>query len=51
MRYMLLCYDDAEYWDRAGEAVHGAAIEEAVRLTHDKWEDGPCDWGGLRVAR
>jgi hypothetical protein len=22
---------------------------QAVRLTHDKWEDGPCDWGRLRV--
>ena len=21
----------------------------AVRLTHNKWEDGPCDWGSLRV--
>jgi Tol biopolymer transport system component len=23
----------------------------AVRLTHNKWEDGPGDWGDLRVAR
>lgn len=22
----------------------------AVRLTHDKWEDGPCDWGYVRAA-
>lgn len=21
----------------------------AVRLTNDKWEDGPCDWGDVRV--
>ena len=25
------------------------AGEPAVRLTHDKWEEGPCDWGNLRV--
>jgi hypothetical protein len=23
----------------------------AVRLTHNKWEDGPCDWGDLKVVR
>jgi hypothetical protein len=21
----------------------------AVRLTHDKWEDGPNDWGFVRL--
>lgn len=21
----------------------------AIRLTHDKWEDGPSDWGYLRL--
>jgi hypothetical protein len=26
-----------------------AAGGEAVRLTHDKWEDGPSDWGFVRV--
>jgi hypothetical protein len=22
----------------------------AVRLTHDKWEDGPSDWGYVRLS-
>ena len=35
MRYMLLCYDDKRAWDKAGEAAHQKAIEEAVRLTHE----------------
>ena len=34
MRYMLLCYDDEQAWENAGEAAHRAAMEEAVRLTH-----------------
>jgi Tol biopolymer transport system component len=21
----------------------------AIRLTHNKWEDGPCDWGRVRI--
>jgi len=32
---MLLCYDDAKYWERAGEAAHRAAMQEAVLLTHE----------------
>jgi Tol biopolymer transport system component len=28
-----------------------AAGGPAVRLTHNKWEDGPCDWGDLKVVR
>ncbi len=35
MRYMLLCYDDEAAWAKAGEAVHRAAIQEAVGLTHE----------------
>ena len=35
MRYMLLCYDDEEYWRDAGEAVHREAMQEAVQLTHE----------------
>jgi hypothetical protein len=35
MRYMLLCYDDAEFWERVGEAAHAEAMQEAVRLTHE----------------
>ena len=34
MKYMLLCYDDEQYWTQAGAAVHRAAMEEAVQLTH-----------------
>lgn len=35
MKYMLLCYDDEAAWERAGQAVHRAAMEEAVQLTHE----------------
>jgi hypothetical protein len=35
MKYMLLCYDDGAAWEKAGEAAHLAAIEEAVQLTHE----------------
>lgn len=35
MRYMLLCYDDAGFWEQAGDAAHLEAIQEAVRLTHE----------------
>jgi hypothetical protein len=35
MKYMLLCYDDAEYWERAGKTAHEEAIQEAVQLTHE----------------
>lgn len=34
MRYMLLCYDDPDFWEQAGEAAHNEAIQEAVQLTH-----------------
>ena len=35
MKYMLLCYDDMEYWEKVGSAVHRAAMDEAVQLTHE----------------
>jgi hypothetical protein len=34
MKYMLLCYDDDEAWDKKGEA-RCAAMAEAVQLTHE----------------
>ena len=40
MRYMLLCYDDGPAWERLGETAHQAAIEEAVRLTHELHDKG-----------
>lgn len=35
MKFMLLCYDDEQAWARAGSAVHQAAMQEAVALTHE----------------
>ena len=35
MRYMLLCYDDEQYWQAAGPTVHRKAMEEAVALCHE----------------
>jgi hypothetical protein len=35
MRYMLLCYDDEQAWNEAGEAVVKAAMDEAVGLCHE----------------
>jgi hypothetical protein len=32
---MLLCYDDDQHWQQAGEAVLKAAIAEAVDLCHE----------------
>ncbi len=34
MRYMLLCYDDEQAWEKAGKAAMKQAMDEAVRLTH-----------------
>ncbi|MDX1928640.1 MAG: YciI family protein [Pirellulaceae bacterium] len=33
-KFMFLCYDDEEAWRKAGPEVHGAAMLEAVELTH-----------------
>ncbi|MEX0613900.1 MAG: YciI family protein [Pirellulales bacterium] len=35
MKYMLLCYDDEQAWDKAGKAALEAAMDEAVGLTHE----------------
>ena len=35
MKYMLLCYDDEQAWQKAGQAAHQAAMQEAVELTHE----------------
>lgn len=35
------------YGDMWAAPVAGGS---AVRLTHNKWEDGPCDWGYLRIV-
>jgi hypothetical protein len=40
MRYMLLCYDDKEAWDKAGEAALQKAIAEAVQLTQQLQANG-----------
>lgn len=33
--FMFLCYDDEEFWSKAGAEVHHAAMMEAVSLTHE----------------
>jgi hypothetical protein len=35
MRYMLLCYDDEQAWQRAGQVAHRAAMDEAAQLCHE----------------
>jgi hypothetical protein len=40
MKYMLLCYDDEQAWERAGQAAHRAAIDQAVQLTHELDRNG-----------
>lgn len=35
MKYMLLCYDDMQAWDRAGPAALKSGMDEAVALTHE----------------
>jgi hypothetical protein len=32
---MLLCYDDEQYWEHAGQAVQREAMQEAVQLCHE----------------
>lgn len=34
MRYMLLCYDDGQAWEQAGQAALEQVMQEAVQLTH-----------------
>lgn len=33
--YILLCYDDEDYWRSVGSESHHAAMEEAVSITHE----------------
>lgn len=40
MKFMLLCYDDEDYWENAGSATHEAAVGEAVALTHELNDNG-----------
>src|SRR5262245_14328891 len=35
MKYMLLCYDDEQFWERAGQAALHDAMQEAVQLCHE----------------
>jgi hypothetical protein len=35
MKYMLLCYDDEQAWQQAGQAAHRAAMNEAAGLCHE----------------
>lgn len=35
MRFMLLCYDDEQAWEKAGRAALEQAMQEAVKLTHE----------------
>ena len=35
MKFMLLCYDDEQAWNEAGEAALHEAMQEAVALTHE----------------
>ena len=35
MKFMLLCYDDEQAWQRAGEPALRAAMQEAVELCHE----------------
>jgi hypothetical protein len=35
MKFMLLCYDDEQAWERAGKQALHDAMQEAVRLTHE----------------
>lgn len=35
MKFMLLCYDDEQAWQRAGEAALKDAMQEAIALTHE----------------
>ncbi len=34
MKYMLLCYDDEQAWEKAGKPALQQAMQEAVQLTH-----------------
>lgn len=40
MKFMLLCYDDEQYWEQAGADAHRVALDEALRLTHELYARG-----------
>jgi hypothetical protein len=35
MKFMLLCYDDEAFWNKAGESAQRDAMQEAVQLCHE----------------
>jgi hypothetical protein len=35
MKYILLCYDDEQAWDKAGQSALQQAMQEAVQLAHE----------------
>jgi hypothetical protein len=35
MKFMLLCYDDEAFWNKAGESAQRDAMQEAVELCHE----------------
>jgi hypothetical protein len=51
MKYMLLCYDDEQYWEDAGEAAMEAAMTEVYGIIDDlKAKDQLVDCAPLRPA-
>ena len=41
MKVMLLCYDNEQAWEQAGEAALQRAMGEAVQLAHELTAKGP----------
>ena len=50
MMFMLLCYDDMQHWDAVGPAVQRAAMDEAVKLTHELQGGGCCGRHHLQIG-
>lgn len=40
MKFMLLCYDDHQYWRDAGPEIHRAAMDEAAGICRELAEKG-----------
>jgi hypothetical protein len=40
MKFMLLCYDDEQKWERAGKPALESAMREAAALTHELAANG-----------
>jgi hypothetical protein len=52
MKYMLLCYDDEEYWEKAGKAGMEAAMQEVYGMIDDLKAKGQLlDCAPLQPAR